>query len=253
MSGGAYSGGDSIELSDNRLDTEDIESPYGAAWGCEPSDEPTCGNETPSVARSVQRRPMCDWRGEVRYTPKDGRQQRGTVGGDGNQDTEKYDSENTLSHNPEGADFAETPSATVATGLGKRQYKLHEGGDVKAPDENGEWFDTTDGERESTEKGVCRAKVEAPMQQVGVPRIVQERVYSRLEDETGKAWSFAGGWIAAAVGVLAALGYRGYAEAIVGLESEYQDESGEWHRRRPTKGYGVDRLQEHAEKRGLVI
>lgn len=233
---GAYSDVDSIDLSDDGPNEEDI--------------------ETPSVARSVARRPCETFEGEVRYTPRDGRQQRGSVGGDGEQDSETYDSENTLAHNPEGADFSETPSATVATELGRRQYKLHKGGDVKAPDENGEWFETTDGERDTTERSVCRTKVEAPMQQVGVPRNVQERVYSRLEDETGKAWSFAGGWIAAAVGVLAALGYGGYAKAIVGLESEYEvrkeDGGTEWKTRHPTRGYGVDRLRRHAEERGLV-
>jgi len=160
------------------------------------------------------------------------------------QDAIEYDRENELQFNPSGIDPKNAPHATIVTGLPKRQYRLHVGSDVAVPtdDDDGEWFDTSDGDAETTETGVCRTLIDAPMQQAGVPSDIRERVHHCLEEygseKEGNAWSFAGGWKAAAIGVLAALDYSGYAEAV----SEGVD----------TNGYGVGRLKAQADTRELV-
>jgi len=67
MSATSNSGTDSgIEISEERP-KESVSTPYGAAWGCETAtpSEPSCGNDTPSVARSVTDRPMEYWDGEL--------------------------------------------------------------------------------------------------------------------------------------------------------------------------------------------
>lgn len=143
---------------------------------------------------------------------------------------------NEYRHDLGGSD--DSPNATYATGLGKRQFKLQQGLDVAAPDEEGEWRETNDGDTPTIEETRIRGNLEAAMQQADVPTTVQDRVKACLDsEETGKAWSWYGGWPAAACGVLASLGYRGHAEVIYGD--------------RDLRG-SVDGLAEHAEERGLV-
>jgi hypothetical protein len=183
-------------------------------------------------------RATTDWSGVVRFDTRDG-QQRGCTGGDGTaRRPDDYDKDNTLTHSVGDCDPVDAPNATVATGLPKRQWRAQNGYDLTAPsDSDGDEWHRSEGDRPSVEELRVRGDIEAALQQASVPRSIQERVLYILDDETGRAWSWAGGYGAAVVGVLAALGRHGFAREV----RETRDLS-------PS----VERLEAHAVDRGLV-
>jgi|GEM_PF-4143613 len=164
------------------------------------------------------------------------RMQRGPNGdnGVGDKDAEQWDN-HAHRHRPDrGPD--DGPSATIATGLSRRQFSLHKGRSPAYKTDGG-WTRPAGGDY-SEDDHLRRERLDALMQAADVPQSVQKRVQACVNrEDTGRAWSRKGGWPSALCGVLYALGYDAFAEDV--HDSEDLDTP-------------LEDLAEHAQRRGLV-